>query len=59
VIEHPQGGGAALLAGVDGVRKVGGVGAQQIVEDVSARNVLDEEVRAGQVEQQRRPPRPL
>ena len=40
------------LVGVEVVGEVGGVGAQQVVEGVPARGVLDDQVGAGQLAQQ-------
>jgi hypothetical protein len=52
VVEHSSDGGIAL--GLVGclVGLLGGVGAQQVMEGVPARNVLGDQVRAGQLAQQ-------
>src|SRR5262249_53843860 len=41
VVEDADGGGVALLVGIDAVGERGGVGAQQVVEGIPAGNVLD------------------
>jgi hypothetical protein len=53
VIQKPVHGRVAVLVEVEGVGEVLGIGAEQVVEDVPAREVFDDQVRIGQFGQQR------
>jgi hypothetical protein len=53
VIQHLLDGGVALIGSVEPVQLFGGVGAEQVVEGVPAGDVLDDQVGAGQLGQQR------
>ncbi len=53
MVEHPVGGGVALVLGIDEVGLFGGVSAQQIVEGVPAGNVFDDQVCADEFGEQR------
>ena len=52
MVEDTAGRGAAVFFGVDGVREMGRVVAQQVVEGVPARDMLDEQAGLGQLGQQ-------
>jgi hypothetical protein len=52
VVQQSGGRGVAVLVGVEGVGEFGGVGAQQVVEDVPAGDVFGEQTRPGQLGQQ-------
>jgi hypothetical protein len=53
VVKQPVDGDATLLVEVDAAGKVCGIGAQQVVEAVAAGGGLDDQVRLGQLGQQR------
>jgi hypothetical protein len=48
VVQHPADRGGPLGLGLGGAGLVGGVGAQQVVQRIPARDMLGDQVRAGE-----------